>query len=217
MTSILAPVRRIAAAFLFLVCMTLAVSAQGNAGRQAVCQANWQNCLGTAEGKNWKLSYDRCLKARSACLKGQAFTPEASPNPTGGFLRETETAIGQMGGAGSDMANADPMTRAARCGDGPRGERMNCTLAQASEGYGQTFSLLGPGVPLARIQRASSVVKCAGGRTAGFYPNGRIESCTLDNDGGLQLTDMSGKVTLCGAHSITRFDPEGRLLSCGQN
>ena len=175
--------------------------------RQAICQANWERCLGNVEGKNWKPVYDRCLKARSSCLGGRAFTPEASPNPVGGFILEQN--------AGGDQANADPATRNAACENNqPRGDRSNCVLAAAAPGYGQSFSLLGPGVPLSRIQRASSVVKCAGGKQAMFYANGRIESCSLDNDGGLALTDTSGKVTTCTTGSVTRFDPEGRLLSC---
>jgi len=171
------------------------------------CQANWERCLGNVEGKNWKPVYDRCLKARTSCLGGRAFTPEASPNPVGGFILEQN--------AGGDQANADPATRNAACENNqPRGDRSNCVLAAAAPGYGQSFSLLGPGVPLSRIQRASSVVKCAGGKQAMFYPNGRIESCSLDNDGGLPLTDTSGKVVTCATGSVTRFDPEGRLLSC---
>ena len=176
------------------------------------CQANWERCLGNVEGKNWKPVYDRCLKARTSCLGGRAFTPEASPNPVGGFILEQNAG----GGSPSDAnANADPATRLARCENNqPRGDRGNCVLASAAAGYGQSFSLLGPGVPLSRMQRASSVVKCAGGKQAMFYPNGRIESCSLDNDGGLPLTDISGKVVTCAPASITRFDPEGRLLSC---
>lgn len=173
------------------------------------CQANWERCLGNVEGKNWKPVYDRCLKARSSCLGGRAFTPEASPNPVGGFILQ------QSATAAADQANADPATRNAVCENNqPRGDRSNCVLAAAAAGYGQSFSLLGPGVPLSRIQRASSVVKCAGGKQAMFYPNGRIQSCSLDNDGGLPLTDISGKVVTCAAGSVTRFDPEGRLLSC---
>jgi hypothetical protein len=89
-------------------------------------------------------------------------------------------------------------------------------LAAAGDGYGQSFSLLGPAVPLSRTQRASSVVKCAGGKAATFYPNGRIESCILDG-GAIEtpLTDISGKVTNCAARMLARFDGEGRLLSCG--
>jgi len=173
------------------------------------CQANWERCLGNVEGKNWKPVYDRCLKARSSCLGGRAFTPEVSPNPVGGFILQ------QSATAAADQANADPATRLARCENNqPRGDRGNCVLASAAAGYGQSFSLLGPGVPLSRMQRASSVVKCAGGKQAMFYPNGRIESCSLDNDGGLPLTDTSGKVVTCATGSVTRFDPEGRLLSC---
>ena len=173
------------------------------------CQANWERCLGNVEGKNWKPVYDRCLKTRTTCLGGRAFTPETSPNPVGRFILE------QGGGSGGDQANADPATRTALCDNNlPRGDRNSCVLAAAGPGYGQNFSLLGPGVPLSRIQRASSVVKCAGGKQAMFYANGRIESCSLDNDGGLALTDTSGKVTTCTTGSVTRFDPEGRLLSC---
>jgi hypothetical protein len=65
------------------------------------------------------------------------------------------------------------------------------------------------------MQRASSVVKCAGGKGATFYPNGRIESCTLD--GGttrMPLTDITGNVTNCAGRARVRFDSEGRLLSC---
>jgi hypothetical protein len=200
--------RRLFASLLLLCLADLTAAAQTDS-RQAICQANWERCLGNVEGKNWKPVYDRCLKARTTCLGGRAFTPEVSPNPAGGFILE------QGGGSGGDQANADPSTRAARCENNqPRGDRNSCVLAAASPGYGQSFSLLGPGVPLARIQRASSVVKCTGGKAAMFYPNGRIESCSLDNDGGLALTDTSGKVMTCTTGSVTRFDPEGRLLSC---
>lgn len=203
--------RRLLAGLLFLCCSGLTAFAQTDS-RQAICQANWDRCLGAVEGKNWKPVYDRCLKARTACLRGHAFTPEVSPSPVGGFI------LAPGGGAGSDQANADPATPNARCDNGqPRGDRGNCILASAASGYGQSFSLLGPGVPLSRIQRASSVVKCAGGKEAMFYPNGRIELCSLDNDGGLALTDTSGKVVTCATGAITHFDPEGRLLSCDRN
>jgi hypothetical protein len=200
--------RRLFAGLLLLCLADLAASAQTDS-RQAICQANWERCLGNVEGKNWKPVYDRCLRTRTSCLGGRAFTPETSPNPVGRFILE------QGGGSGGDQANADPATRTALCENNqPRGDRNSCVLAAASPGYGQSFSLLGPGVPLSRIQRASSVVKCAGGKQAMFYANGRIESCSLDNDGGLALTDTSGKVTTCTTGSVTRFDPEGRLLSC---
>jgi hypothetical protein len=182
--------------------------------RQAVCQASWERCLGIVEGKNWKPVYDRCLKARSACLGGRAFTPEIPP-----VSLSASATIQQGFGSGGDQGNGDPATRGAACENGqPRGENSSCTLAPASDGYGQNFSLVGPGVPLSRIQRASSVVKCAGGKTAMFYANGRIESCTLDNYGapGTSLTDTSGKVATCGARAVARFDPEGRLSSCSQ-
>lgn len=176
--------------------------------KQAVCQASWERCLGSGGGKNWKPIYDRCLKARTTCLGGRAYLPE---------VPQTSSAILPGQGSGSDPGNADPATAAANCENGEvRGPRAACVLAGAGDGYGQSFSLLGPGVPLARIQRASSVVKCAGGKPAMFYPNGRIESCTLDNDGALStsLTDIAGKVVSCAPRALVRFDPEGRLLSC---
>jgi hypothetical protein len=176
--------------------------------KQAVCQASWERCLGTGGGKNWKPIYDRCLKARTTCLGGRAYLPE---------LPQTSSFVQPGQGSGGDQANADPATAAANCENGEaRGARSACVLAQAGDGYGQSFSLLGPGVPLARAQRASSVVKCAGGRLAMFYPNGRIESCMLDNSGALStsLTDTSGKVASCATHAVVRFDPEGRLVSC---
>jgi len=166
--------------------------------------------MGLVEGKNWKPVYDRCVKARTACLGGQAYSPAIVPS--------TASIAIQDGGLGSDPANADPETRAARCDKGQmRGENRSCTLAAAGEGYGQSFSLLGPGVPMSRIQRASSVVKCAGGSLAQFYLNGRIESCILDNYGtqGITLTDYSGKPMICASRAVARFDPEGRVLSCG--
>ena len=187
---------------------TLAADAQDN--RQSVCQASWERCMASVEGKNWKPVYDRCVKARSTCLGGQAYTPAIVPS--------TASIVMQGEGSGGDPANADPATRAARCDNGQmRGDNSSCALAAAGEGYGQSFSLLGPGVPLSRIQRSSSVVKCAGGTMAMFYPNGRIESCTLDNYGaqGIALTDYSGKPAICASRAVTRFDPEGRVLSCG--
>ena len=204
--------RHLFAIALPLCFLNLSAAAQ-NDRRQAVCQASWETCLGIVEGKNWKPVYDRCLRARSACLGGRAFTPEIPPPSL-----STSVTIQQGFGSGSDQANADPATRAAVCENGQaRGENSSCTLARASDGYGQNFSLLGPGVPLSRIQRTSSVVKCAGGKVAMFYPNGRIEACTLDNSGapGTSLTDYSGKAVTCGARTEARFDPEGRLLSCG--
>jgi hypothetical protein len=198
------------------LCFLSLTAAGASDPRQAVCQLSWQNCLATAEGKNWKPAYDRCLKARSACLGGRAYSPEI---PTSYSPVIGQGVIGQGAGSGSDEANADPATRGTRCENGQlRGEKASCVLAAATPGYGQTFSLLGPGVPMSRIQRASSVVKCAGGKVAAFYPNGRIESCTLDNDGalGASLTDYSGTAVACAAKAMARFDPEGRLLSCGE-
>ncbi len=187
----------------------LSLAAMGQSGsKQAVCQASWERCLGTGGGKNWKPIYDRCLKARTTCLGGRAYLPE---------VPQSSSAILPSQDFGSDQANADPATAAATCENGEvRGARSTCVLADAADGYGQSFSLLGPGVPLARIQRASSVVKCAGGKPAIFYPNGRIQSCTLDNSGALNtpLTDTSGKVAACVPRALVRFDPEGRLLSC---
>ena len=207
--------RRSAAILVLPLCLlSLAATAQTDS-KQAVCQASWERCLGTGGGKNWKPIYDRCLKARTRCLGGSAYLPE---------VPQTTSSIAQgimqgplLQGPGSDQANADPATGAATCENGEtRGVRNGCVLAQAGDGYGQSFSLLGPGVPLTRIQRASSVVKCAGGKTAMFYPNGRIESCTLDNGGALStpLTDISGNVASCAPRALVRFDPEGRLVSC---
>ena len=178
--------------------------------RQAVCQASWERCLGSGGGKNWKPIYDRCLKVRAACLGGRAYRPDM-PRTSGSAIA-LQSAVG-------DQANADPATPGALCEKGEaRGARSACVLAPAGDGYGQNFSLVGPGVPMSRIQRASSVVKCAGGKPAMFYPNGRIEACTLDNGGerGTPLTDTSGKVVNCTARANVRFDPEGRLLSCGR-
>jgi hypothetical protein len=187
----------------------LSLAAMGQSDpKQAVCQASWERCLGTGGGKNWKPIYDRCLKARSVCLGGRAYLPDV-PQSSSSILPSQDS--------GSDQANADPATAGALCENGEaRGTRSVCVLAAAGDGYGQSFSLLGPGVPLARIQRASSVVKCAGGKTAMFYPNGRIQSCTLDNNGALNtpLTDISGKVEACAPRALVRFDAEGRLLSC---
>ena len=188
---------------------SLAATGQTNPDpKQAVCQASWERCLGTGGGKNWKPIYDRCLKARTSCLGGRAYLPEAP---------QYSSAILPSEGPASDQANADPATAAAICENGQaRGARSACVLAQAGDGYGQSFSLRGPGVPPARIQRASSVVPCAGGKAAMFYPNGRIESCTLDNSGVMStpLTDTSGNVTRCAPRATVRFDPEGRLVSC---
>ena len=185
-------------------------AADAQDSRQAVCQASWERCMASVEGKNWKPVYDRCVKARTTCLGGETYTPAFVPSSSAIPLQQSEL--------GGDPANADPATRAALCDKGQaRGENRSCTLAAAGEGYGQSFSLLGPGVPMSRIQRSSSVVKCAGGTLAQFYLNGRIESCILDSYGsqGIALTDTSGKVMTCASRAVARFDPEGRVLSCG--
>ena len=213
---------RIAALILSIAMIFLTPAAEAQQSRQAVCQQSWEVCMTSVEGKNWKPVYDRCVKARSACLGGETYTPALVPSTA-------SIAVMQGEGSGSDAANADPATRAALCdkgqtlgnqalGNRARGDDSSCTLAAADDGYGQNFSLLGPGVPLSRIQRSSSVVKCAGGTVALFYPNGRIESCTLDNSGSVTtaLTDYSGKVITCAARAVARFDAEGRVLSCGQ-
>jgi hypothetical protein len=149
------------------------------------------------------------VKARTTCLGGEAYAPALVPS--------TSSIAVQDGGSGSDPANADPATREARCDNGQmRGNNSSCRLVAAGDGYGQSFSLAGPGVPLSRVQRASSVVKCAGGSLALFYANGRIESCVLDNYGtqGITLTDYAGKTMTCASKNVARFDPEGRVLSC---
>ncbi len=198
--------------FLSLLCpCLLSQSAAGQDAdpRQAICQTSLEICLSKAQGKNWKPVYDRCVKARTQCLGGKPYVPPAPTN--------ISSVLPQGSGPGSDPANADPATRAAVCENGQlRGDQESCRLAQAGDGYGQNFSLLGPGVPLSRIQRVSSVVKCAGSTLALFYPNGRIESCVLDNSGtqGVALTDDNGKVMNCAARDVARFDPEGRVLSC---
>ena len=198
---------RVAAFFGFVF---IALTAHAQESRQDVCQASWERCMATAPGKNWKPVYDRCVKARTTCLGGEAYSPTYTPT-------NASIAVQSGGSEGNDPANADPATREARCGDGQmRGENRSCTLAAAGQGYGQSFSLLGPGVPQSRMQRASSVVKCAGGGLAQFYLNGRIESCVLDDYGaqGIALTDNSGKVMTCASKHVARFDAEGRVLSC---
>src|SRR4051812_41098893 len=90
------------------LCFSSALAAAQGDPRQAVCQVSWQNCLATAEGKNWKPVYDRCLKARSACMNGRAFTPEI-PSLRPSMVQQVE---------GNDQGNADPATRAAVCENG---------------------------------------------------------------------------------------------------
>src|ERR1700709_1880714 len=153
---------RVAALIFSIAMIFLTGSADAQQSRQAICQQSWEVCMTSVEGKNWKPVYDRCVKARSACLGGQAYTPA--------FVASTASiAVMQGEGSGSDAANADPESRTALCDKGQiRGDTSSCTLAAAGDGYGQNFSLLGPGVPMSRIQRSSSVVKCAGGTMAMF-------------------------------------------------
>lgn len=204
----------VAISIILSCCLNLDANGQPDP-KQAICEAAWERCLGTGGGKNWKPIYDRCLKARATCLGGRAYLPDV---PAQSVSSLPQQSFPQIDGSGSDQANADPATQNARCAEGTvRGARNVCVLADAGDGYGQAFSLLGPAVPSSRMQRASSVVKCAGGKPASFYPNGRIESCTLDNNGEVQirLTNMSGGIADCPARSLVRFDPEGRLVSCG--
>ena len=97
------------AAALCLLSMT--ASGQG-ASRQAICQSSFEACLSHAEGKNWKPVYDRCVKTRTACLGGMAYTP-AMPATISSVLPVDS-------GSGSDPANADPATRAAQCEPGQK-------------------------------------------------------------------------------------------------
>ena len=145
-----------ASAFLvpFLALLTGAADAQDS--RQAVCQASWERCMASVEGKNWKPVYDRCVKARTTCLGGETYTPAYVPSSSSIPLQQSEL--------GGDPANADPATRAALCDKGQaRGENRSCTLAAER----------------------------------------------------MALTDTSGKVMTCASRAVARFDPEGRVLSCG--
>ena len=35
--------------------------------------------MASVEGKNWKPVYDRCVKARTTCLGGEAYAPAIVP------------------------------------------------------------------------------------------------------------------------------------------
>ena len=122
----LRPGQTTVAALAFCVPMifpTFAAHAQDN--RQSVCQASWERCMASVEGKNWKPVYDRCVKARSTCLGGQAYTPAIVPS--------TASIVMQGEGSGGDPANADPATRAARCDNGQmRDDNSSCALAAVS-------------------------------------------------------------------------------------
>ena len=119
---------------------------------------------------------------------------------------------------GYDKSNADKNSERAICSGGvPRGHSLNCTLANDIEGQGQVFTLSpGPNVPVSRAHRGSQLVKCAGGTQASFFANGRIKSCTLDNNGAgpLPLMDNQGELETCSKGQTAVFDPEGRMISC---
>lgn len=122
--------------------------------------------------------------------------------------------------SGSDMSNADPRSSSALCERGGPNNTYNrfnnasCTLV---ESQGQHFDI-SPGrkVPTARRSRAVEDVVCRGGAEATFFPNGRIESCTVDPaatpTGAQTLTNESGQNVVC--HGQVNFDPEGRVVTC---
>src|SRR5438477_2362758 len=108
---------------LFFCMLSAASRGQSEDPKQAICQASWERCLGLGGGKNWKPIYDRCLKARSACLGGHAYLPDVPQNTS---------SLPQAAESDSDQANADPATPGARCANGEaRGARNACMLAEA--------------------------------------------------------------------------------------
>src|SRR5690348_14543542 len=74
--------------------------------KQAVCQTAWERCLGTGGGKNWKPIYDRCLKARTACLGGRSYQPDV-PQTISSVLPDGNAGGGSPGDSVAS-ANADP-------------------------------------------------------------------------------------------------------------
>src|SRR5438477_3292018 len=110
---------------LFFCMLSAASRGQSEDPKQAICQASWERCLGTGGGKNWKPIYDRCLKARTACLGGRSYQPDV-PQTASSVLPNGSAG----GGSPSDSvanANADPATLSARCENNEvRGARAGC-------------------------------------------------------------------------------------------
>lgn len=96
-----------------------------------------------------------------------------------------------------------------------RGKRPSCVLA--NNGASQPFDLEPPRHAQFRTRGATSVL-CRYGRSAYFHPNGRIQSCTLDDTATNGIVDVFAKERLplvqCERGRLISFDREGLLSSC---
>jgi hypothetical protein len=200
----------------FPQCPTTAALAQSLGSRRAICQPVWDSCLTNTVGDHWLPIFAKCRIETSACLAGRTTgRPRNIRVPPQPHKQDIPTSSDTL--ASNDPKEADLSTRMTLCDDGRAlGDRSSCTLAHYNEGYGQSFNLQGSNILMSSGARGASIIKCAGGAAASFYPNGRIQSCKLDRNGefGISLVDETGRLIVCPNHSSAHFDPKGRVVSC---
>jgi len=118
---------------------------------------------------------------------------------------------------GTNKAGGDPSTFNVSCEDGSqRGSKVGCVITggPASNPEDLNFRLnIGP-----KTVAGSPFITCQSGNYASFYPNGRIESCTIGRmspEGSeVGLSDVSNAPKFCSYGSQVEFDARGHVVSC---
>ena len=115
----------------------------------------------------YPLRYLNCLSSEQACNDAADLLSQ-SP--------DSDRALEKK--EGTDKAGGDPSTFNVSCEDGSqRGAKVGCVITGGPDSNPNDLNFrlnIGP-----RIVAGSPFITCQSGNYASFYPNGRIESCTI--------------------------------------
>jgi hypothetical protein len=117
---------------------------------------------------------------------------------------------------GADKTGGDPSTSNVSCEDGSRrGRKVGCVITGGHNNPNDLIFRLNIGT---MTLTGSPFITCQSGNYASFYPNGRIESCTIgrmSSEGSeVALSDVSNASKSSSYGSQVEFDARGHVLSC---
>jgi hypothetical protein len=150
--------------------------------------------------------YLTCLSSEQACIDAaERFAQSADSSRS---LEKKE---------GTDKVGADPSTFSVSCEDGSqRGSKVGCVITGGPDDNPNDLNFrlnIGP-----KTVAGSPFITCQSGNYASFYPNGRIESCTIGRmspEGSeVGLSDVSNAPKFCSYGSQVEFDARGHVISC---